>query len=98
MTVQLPASGKTVKATSVPLVFDDYNADLSGVSDVIRGAVRLVVSELGPRRPRTGDKIVIKDSNKDLQTYRIKGVTPDNYAGSDEGAVTMAVAYGLEES
>ena len=96
MTVQL--KGRTLKATSVPLVFDDYDADLSGVAEVIRGAIRLVVSELGPNLPESGDKIAIKDSNKDWQTYRIKGVTPDNYSGSDEGAVTMMVTYGLEQS
>ena len=96
MTVQL--KGRTLKATSVPLVFDDYDADLSGVANVIRGALRLVVSEIGPDRPEAGEKIRIKDSNKDWQTYRIKGVTPDNYSGSDDGAVTMMVAYGLEQS
>lgn len=98
MTVQLTASGVTVKGTSFTVERDAYTVSLSGIQYNLVGGVRLVCDEIGPRQPEQGDKIGVKDRNGDMQTYRISNTREDDYAGTEEGPATVLVMFGIEQS
>jgi hypothetical protein len=98
MTVQIPSIGKTLQGTPYPMDRAEYELELSGIRDVIVGGVRLICSEIGPQMPREGVAIFVTDRNKDVQEYRITRTREDNFSGSADGAASILIIYGLEES